>query len=440
MNSGKELDRVSPETNFDAGTEPAGKPEPRMREMWEHLQAGLPLTKEERIRIGCGLEILDRFFNNPHETADDDMDTDLLNRAVADVLFYPCTPTPDTRSAGEASNTEGAGGEVNYLHAPDMKPGKWEDAASAPEPEGIQELRRLSELREESPETGTSSNGTGVIAGDIHDSAAPAGEEWEEESIPLMMRPMCRTCTLNDKCTQGDRIKCEGDGWTPAAPAGEEELYCRECERDVVPEWLLTQAWEPLPNDRTKEYAYCPYCGSKIERHELITRPVAPAGGEGEEGLLSEWLKTDQTLSFKLWLVERYHALTEENERLEGEIEKWIADRDRWFERFDKANQEIEHLWDRFCKYRDGIGDALKDVRQYRDSGEPAKSDRAEIEDLTTENERLREQTRIDQKVVDAAYELEIAIRFGSYVRELQTLQEALTDHDRALHPEQNEP
>jgi len=58
---------------------------------------------------------------------------------------------------------------------------------------------------------------------------------------------------------------------------------------------------------------------------------------------------------------------------------------------------------------------------------------------LTTERDRLREQARIDQKVVDAAYELEIAIRFGSYVRELQDLREALTDHDRAQHPEQNE-
>jgi len=77
----------------------------------------------------------------------------------------------------------------------------------APEPEG-----------EPCPECG----GVAQHWGNCSRFAAPAGEEWEEESIPLMMRPMCRTCTLNDKCTQGDRIKCEGDGWTPAASAGGE--------------------------------------------------------------------------------------------------------------------------------------------------------------------------------------------------------------------------
>jgi len=72
-------------------------------------------------------------------------------------------------------------------------------------------------------------------------------------------------------------------------------------------------------------------------------------------------------------------------------------------------NLWIDHLdsTDRFFKYFESIRVALQEVREYRDSGEPAKSDREEIE-------RLVERSKNVQRLADAVHAFKVASRTAS--------------------------
>lgn len=58
---------------------------------------------------------------------------------------------------------------------------------------------------------------------------------------------------------------------------------------------------------------------------------------------------------------------------------------------YRKSEEKAAALLKRFLDYYKSIGEALKDVRELRRSGEPGKSDRMEIEKLVSELNRHRQ-------------------------------------------------
>lgn len=58
---------------------------------------------------------------------------------------------------------------------------------------------------------------------------------------------------------------------------------------------------------------------------------------------------------------------------------------------YRKSEEKAAVLLKRFLDYYKSIGEALKDVRELRRSGEPGKSDRMEIEKMVSELKRHRQ-------------------------------------------------
>lgn len=81
-------------------------------------------------------------------------------------------------------------------------------------------------------------------------------------------------------------------------------------------------------------------------------------------------------------------------------------ERDSARDEVERLTRERDEIMSRHLRYLAGIGEMLKTTRQWRDSGEPARSDRDEINALINERDTARAEVERMRPVVEAAFRL----------------------------------